>query len=117
MSFRVKCSENYYGPNCNTFCEPMEGVYTCDNEGRITCFHSGQDLATNCTQCVTGRDISTNCTQCLPGYDPSTNCRECFDGLDASTNCTTCLQAGYDPSTNCTTPTTTTGELTLISPP
>ena len=28
MSFRVQCSENYYGPNCTTLCEPVEGVYT-----------------------------------------------------------------------------------------
>ena len=37
MSFRVQCSENYYGPNCTTFCEPIEGVYRCDGEGRGIC--------------------------------------------------------------------------------
>ena len=31
MSFRVQCSENYYGPDCNTFCIPLEAVYTCKN--------------------------------------------------------------------------------------
>ena len=46
MSFRVQCSENYYGPDCTTFCEPMEGVYTYDNEGRAICI---QDPATNYT--------------------------------------------------------------------
>ena len=51
MSFRVHCSENYYGPNCTKFCEssPMESVYTCDSEGSIICVHNGQDIATNCT--------------------------------------------------------------------
>ena len=34
MSFRVQCLENYYGPNCTTFCKPEEGKYTCDSEGR-----------------------------------------------------------------------------------
>ena len=34
MSFRVQCLENYFGPNCTTFCEPLEGVYTCDIEGK-----------------------------------------------------------------------------------
>ena len=35
MSFRVQCLENYFGPNCTTFCEPLEGVYTCDSEGKV----------------------------------------------------------------------------------
>ena len=35
MSFRVQCLENYFGPNCTTFCEPLEGVYTCDSEGNF----------------------------------------------------------------------------------
>ena len=34
-SFRVQCSKNCYGLNCTTFCEPEEGVYTCDNEGSL----------------------------------------------------------------------------------
>ena len=39
ISFRVQCLENYFGPNCTTFCEPLEGVYTCDSEGRFICLH------------------------------------------------------------------------------
>ena len=128
MSFRVQCSENYYGPNCTIFCESVQNLYiTCGSGGSRICLQSGQDPATdcatcitemdpetncttclsssydphtNCTQCLTGRDVSTNCTECLPGYDPSTDCTECLTGRDVSTNCTTCLP-GYDPSTNC----------------
>ena len=47
LSFKVQCSENYYGPSCDTFCEPVEGVSTCDNEGRIICIHS--NISSTCT--------------------------------------------------------------------
>ena len=56
MSFRVQCAENsfgpncchenFYGPYCSTFCEPVEGVYTCDREGRVVCIQGDQDPAT-----------------------------------------------------------------------
>ena len=132
MSFRVQCSENYYGPNCITFCEPMVGMYTCSNEGSIVCVHANHDPATicttclpgynpstDCTQCLTGRDMNTSCNTCLlSGYDPTTNCTQCLTGRNVGTNCTTCLQDGFDTSTNCTTRITTipTGEL-KYSPP
>ena len=138
MSFRVQCAdnffgpnccpeENYFGPNCATFCEPVEGVYTCDREGRVVCLHDNQDPVTSCTtclqgwdlttscttcslyyddqsqctQCVTGRDTTANCTTCLPGYDTSLNCTQCLSGYDPLTNCTRCL-SGYDTTENCT---------------
>ena len=96
MSFRVQCSENY-GPNCTTFCEPTEGVYTCDSDGKIVCLHDGQDLATNCTTCLPGWDIEANCAVCLPFYDIQFNCSQCLAGRDICTNCSTCLP-GYLPS-------------------
>ena len=127
MSFRVQCLENYFGPNCTTFCEPLEAVYTCDSEGRYVCLHYrdpttncttclpnfdpqqnctqcllGRTLSSNCTECVIGRDITTNCTTCLPGFDPSSNCTQCVADRDITTNCTTCLP-GFDILTNCTT--------------
>ena len=88
MSFRVQCSENYYGPNCTTFCVSLKDVYVCDSAGGLICIDSNRDMA-------------TNCTTCLLGYNPKTNCRECLTGRDVSTNCTTCLP-GYDPSADCT---------------
>ena len=52
MSFRVQCSENYYGPNCTTFCEPMEGVYNCSRGGSILCLQEHRNPATNCSTCL-----------------------------------------------------------------
>ena len=51
MSFRVQCSRNYYGPNCTSLCEPIEGEYTCDSEGRTICMHSSQGSSTNWGEC------------------------------------------------------------------
>ena len=40
MSFKVQCSDNYYGPNCTTksigttLNEPAEGVYTSENNSK-----------------------------------------------------------------------------------
>ena len=101
MSFRVQCSENYYGPNCTTFCEPVEGVYTCDSEGRVVCIQDNRDPTTSCNECLPGWDLSTGCTECLPGYNSSTSCTECLPGRDQLTNCTMCLQDNQDPATSC----------------
>ena len=111
MSFRVQCSENYHGPNCATFCEPVE---VNPNTNCTTCLYIFYDIKTGCTQCLPGRDITSNCTTCLPdydastscttclqaGYDPTAACTQCLTGRDVSTNCKTCLP-GYDHSTNC----------------
>ena len=99
MSFRVQCSENYYGPNCTTLCEPVEGVYTCDSEGRVVCVQDNRDPATNCTTCLgSGYDPQHNCTQCSLGRSLVTGCSECLPGYDLSTNCFDCLP-GRDTST------------------
>ena len=68
MSFQVNCSENYYGSDCTTFCEAVEGVYNCDGNGSIVCVEENRDPSTRCTQCLTGRNPTTNCTSCLPDY-------------------------------------------------
>ena len=103
MNFRVQCSENYYGPNCATFCKSVQNLYTCGSGGSTICLQSGRDPATNCATCITEMDPETNCTTCLSSfYDPHTNCTQCLSGRDVSTNCTECLVPGYDPSTNCT---------------
>ena len=111
MSFRVQCSENYYGPNCTAHCD---GVYTCDGEGKPTCLTDNQTSTTFCTQCLSSwnpspicamcLDLSTNCTACRDrNYDPSTNCTTCLEFLDQQTNCTKCIHSGYDPASSCTT--------------
>ena len=53
MSFRVQCAENYYGPNCTTFCEPLKDVYNCSREGAsIVCLQEHRNPTTNCTSCL-----------------------------------------------------------------
>ena len=94
ISFRVQCSENYFGPDCNTLCIPVQGVYTCDNEGQPVCVEVNRDLATNCSQCLPGYNSLLNCNRCLQGRDIATNCVDCLSGYDSSTDCTSCLP-GY----------------------
>ena len=52
MSFRVQCSENYYGPNCTTFCEPLNDAYICSREGSIVCLQEHRNPTINCTTCL-----------------------------------------------------------------
>ena len=100
MSFRVPCSGNYYDPNCSSFCEPLEDMYTCDSRGRTVCVQGGGDPATNYMTCFPNWEPKTNCTTCSSFYDIQTDCTRCVVGRDINTNCITCLP-GYDPSTNC----------------
>ena len=63
MSFKVQCSENYYGPNCTTFCEPVKDMHDCSRDGNIVCLQEGRNSATNCTMCLpqfTGENCNTN---------------------------------------------------------
>ena len=99
MSFRVQCLDNYFGPSCTTFCESVEGVYTCDSEGRPICLQANRDPDTNCTSCLTGYDPEQNCTQCLLGRTLSSGCSQCPPGYDILTDCTTCL-SGYEFTSN-----------------
>ena len=55
LSFRVTCTENFYGSDCATFCVERDdelGHYTCDSEGNIVCREGFQDPSTNCTECI-----------------------------------------------------------------
>ena len=110
MSFRVQCAdnffgpnccpdENYFGPNCTTFCEPVEGVYTCDREGRVVCLEVNRNPSTTCASCLPGFDPQTSCTQCLSGRLLPSNCTQCPPGYDISSDCTTCLP-GYTLASN-----------------
>ena len=70
LSFRVTCTENFYGSDCTTFCMERDddlGHYTCDSEGNIVCRERFQDPSTNCTECgegYTGDNCATgkNCS-------------------------------------------------------
>ena len=40
LSFRVTCTENFFGSDCATFCVERDnelGHFTCDSEGNIVC--------------------------------------------------------------------------------
>ena len=55
LRFRVVCSEDYYGPNCTTFCTPMDnlqGHFSCDQNGTIVCNPGYTNTMTNCVECV-----------------------------------------------------------------
>ena len=80
LSFRVSCTENYYGPNCATFCEPNDN-HTCDENGSIVCRNSY--YGTRCNVFCEARNDTLGHYQCsrnggkicLEGYqDPDTNC-------------------------------------------
>ena len=64
LSFRVQCSENYYGPQCNVFCSEVDQQLSCDNEGNVVCVNQYRNPETNCTECLTGRDP---CSEILSG--------------------------------------------------
>ena len=55
ISYRVQCTDDFYGPNCATFCVERDdemGHYTCDSEGNIVCREGYQDPSTNCIECI-----------------------------------------------------------------
>ena len=53
LSFRVKCADNFYGADCNDFCQARndsQGHYTCDSGGNNICLEGFQDPITDCIQ-------------------------------------------------------------------
>ena len=117
LSFRVQCSENYYGPDCTAFCIPLADVYECNDQGQFVCLKENREPSTNCTTCLPGYNDLLNCGPCLFGRDIATNCVSCLPGHDPSTNCTECLP-GYifnTARTKCIMETTTAGKQSIIS--
>ena len=52
-SFDMKCDRNYYGSQCDIFCQSRDdesGHYTCDSQGNMIC-NNRYDIETNCTMC------------------------------------------------------------------
>ena len=64
MSFRVKCSDNYYGRDCSIFCRPQERMNTCDSQEGIICIQNNRDPSTNCSNCLQAF-LGENCN--IPG--------------------------------------------------
>ena len=50
MDFRVQCSTNYHGSDCN--CRPLKGVNMCNNQEGVVCVQSNHDPSTNCSTCL-----------------------------------------------------------------
>ena len=117
LSFSVKCSENYYGPECLTFCEPRNdtlGHFTCNQDGSIQCLPNY--FATNCTEfCIPieGRygcnpeDGSRFCLENYFGEDCKVFCVARNDDLghyscNKETGGRECLLGYREPASNCT---------------
>ena len=54
LSYRLSCSQNYYGSDCSQLCIPRNdntnGHYTCNTTtGGIICREGWQNITTNCT--------------------------------------------------------------------
>ncbi|KAA0196619.1 Delta protein [Fasciolopsis buskii] len=69
VAFKYLCSKNYYGPNCNHYCDPRHSVmthYRCHPQtGAIVCQPGWK--GTNCNQgkCLDGW-TGLRCDQCVP---------------------------------------------------
>ena len=110
ISFQVECSENYYGSDCTTFCEAVEGVYNCDGNGSIVCVEENRNSSTMCINCSEkyyGPDCTTFCEAVEEMYtcgsdgkivcvkenrNPTMFCINCSEKYYGS-NCTTFCEA------------------------
>ena len=82
MSFRVRCENNYYGADCDTFCEAQDndvkGHYTCNSDGSFQCregfeYDSGY-FGSVCIDCKLGFVKEGNrCVQLLPNLPGTDN--------------------------------------------
>ena len=59
LSFQVTCESDYYGLDCNTFCQAQnnsEGHFSCDSSnGNLICLPGYQNALTHCIE----RKLST----------------------------------------------------------
>ncbi|XP_064421166.1 delta-like protein 4 isoform X1 [Latimeria chalumnae] len=57
FSYRVICSEDYYGKNCSSLCKPRDdhfGHYNCDADGQPTCFPGWEGKYCQTPICLSG---------------------------------------------------------------
>ena len=54
LSYSVTCTQNYYGPDCSTYCVPSDnsmGHYNCDpSNGSKICLQGYQNPENDCTE-------------------------------------------------------------------
>ena len=55
ISYRLLCSEHYYGKECSVYCKAQDsdedGHFTCDEQGNVVCNDGYQDETTYCVTC------------------------------------------------------------------
>ena len=59
LSFNIRCSANYFGPQCSKFCSELVGVSTCDPIGNRICSNLSCDPSTDCLVCTTATSLNT----------------------------------------------------------
>ena len=59
LSFNIRCSENYYGPNCSKFCSEV-GVFTCDSMGNKVCVNQSCSIGSDCQMCTITTATTSN---------------------------------------------------------
>ena len=65
LSFSVRCSENFYGPDCNTFCIQVPNLYSCDDFGIKICNDQLCHPTTNCRVCSLLTSVQSSSTTSL----------------------------------------------------
>ena len=81
VGFTVTCEDNYYGPDCDLFCEgrdDAQGHYTCDGNGARVCLVNYYGL--NCTTFCEERDDDLGHYTC--DSEGSIVCRDGYGGVD-----------------------------------
>ena len=71
LSFRLNCTENYYGPVCATFCMERDddlGHYTCGSDGSIVCRQGYQDPSSFCTECIPAEQCCKTAFKLYPDH-------------------------------------------------
>ena len=66
LSFSVRCTENFYGPDCNIFCVPVQGLYSCDKIGQKLCQNESCDPITECQMCKSSVPMPSQFTTPIP---------------------------------------------------
>ena len=110
LSYRLVCTENYYGLGCTKFCNETDNI-KCDENGDQSCKENyyGPDCTNFCIETgnfVCNENGDRSCTDNYYGPNCDTFC-EARDGSTGHYSCDddgnkVCLPGYQDPSTSCT---------------